>query len=143
MTPDRAFALLDDPATAPEGLSWFQERTKALPDSVPGKVRALQALQGQSANIAKLKGLLDGYGARIETAAKTGKQAEVEQAMAAFATEIDTGVAAANTELASVAKTVEAAEAEAKAAAPTTPPTPTPAPAAPAPIPPSGSVEAR
>ncbi|HEX5380576.1 MAG TPA: tetratricopeptide repeat protein, partial [Phenylobacterium sp.] len=34
MTPDRALALLDDPATAPEGLSWFQARAKALPDSV-------------------------------------------------------------------------------------------------------------
>lgn len=34
MTPDRAFALLDDPATAPEGLSWFQHRAQALPDSV-------------------------------------------------------------------------------------------------------------
>jgi tetratricopeptide (TPR) repeat protein len=34
VTPDRAFALLDDPATAPEGLSWFQHRAQALPDSV-------------------------------------------------------------------------------------------------------------
>lgn len=33
MTPDRAFALLEDAATAPEGLSWFRERAKALPDS--------------------------------------------------------------------------------------------------------------
>ncbi len=125
-------------------------RAQALPDSVPGKVRALQALQGQSANIAKLKGLLDGYGARIETAAKTGKQAEVEQAMTAFSTEMDTGVAAATAELATVSKTVEAAEVEAKAATltPTTPPAPTtpaapttPVPPAPIPAnPPSGSV---
>jgi tetratricopeptide (TPR) repeat protein len=34
VTPERAFDLLDDPATAPEGLSWFQHRAKALPDSV-------------------------------------------------------------------------------------------------------------
>lgn len=34
MTPDRAFALLDDPATAPEGLSWFQHRALERPDSV-------------------------------------------------------------------------------------------------------------
>jgi tetratricopeptide (TPR) repeat protein len=34
VTPDRASALLDDPATAPEGLSWFQHRAEALPDSV-------------------------------------------------------------------------------------------------------------
>lgn len=131
-------------------------RAQALPDSVPGKVRALQALRGQAANITKLKNLLDGYGARIETAAKTGKKAEVEQAMAAFTTEMDTGVAAATAELATVSKTVEAAEVEAKAAIatpdPTTPPAGTPAPTTPpapttlvppAPIPanpPSGSV---
>jgi tetratricopeptide (TPR) repeat protein len=34
VTPDRAFALLDDPATAPEGLSWFQHRAEERPDSV-------------------------------------------------------------------------------------------------------------
>lgn len=34
MTPDRALALLEDPATAPEGLSWFHARAKALPDSI-------------------------------------------------------------------------------------------------------------
>jgi tetratricopeptide (TPR) repeat protein len=34
VTPDRAFDLLDDPATAPEGLSWFQHRAQERPDSV-------------------------------------------------------------------------------------------------------------
>lgn len=33
MTPDRARDLLDDEATAPEGLAWFQARARALPDS--------------------------------------------------------------------------------------------------------------
>lgn len=92
-------------------------RAGALPDSIPGKAVALKAIEGQKANIDKLKAALDGYAGKVEGAAKTGKKAEVEKVITGLQGDMDKGIADATTGLAEATKTVESAEGEAKAAA--------------------------
>lgn len=92
-------------------------RAGALPDSIPGKAVALKAIEGQKANIDKLKAALDGYAGKVEGAAKTGKKAEVEKVITGLQGDMDKGIADATTGLTEATKTVESAEGEAKAAA--------------------------
>ena len=84
-------------------------KANALPDSIPGKAAALKAIEGQEANIDKLKAALDGYAGNVDKAVKTGKKAEVEKTITNFTTDMDNGVKAATTGLAEVATTVTAA----------------------------------
>ncbi len=102
-------------------------KAKALPVNIPGVSDALKALEGQSANVGKLKGLLDGYAGKVETAVKSGKKAEVEKTISGFSSEMDKGIADATTGLDGLTKTVGELEVKAKeaaAAAAATPATP-------------------
>ncbi|HVV85295.1 MAG TPA: hypothetical protein VHE35_19670, partial [Kofleriaceae bacterium] len=93
-------------------------RVQALPADLPARAELETGLAAQQATISHLKGMLDGYAVTIENAGKSGKKAEIDQAAAGFASDMDRGVADVTAGLDALAKQVEDAEAAVKAAAP-------------------------
>jgi outer membrane protein OmpA-like peptidoglycan-associated protein len=120
----KAFELLGQYGPRVSGLigkhADLKTRLAALPADTAGAAEVAQALDAQHATIAKLKAALDGYGATIDKAGKAGGQQGIEQAMNAFAAEVNGGLGEASAGLETAAKKLGELEAAVKAAS--TPP---------------------